>query len=58
MEETIKVDAYTDDVLWGQYARLCIQVEADKPLQTKLRLRDHVQTIVYEGINHIFFKLW
>ena len=34
----------------GRYARLCVQVDINKPLITSILIRDIEQSVSYEGI--------
>ena len=40
----------------GKFARLCIQVDVDKPLITTVMIGKLQQTVTYEGIHNLFFE--
>ncbi|GKV08919.1 hypothetical protein SLEP1_g20489 [Rubroshorea leprosula] len=52
----LRVDAHTIHHTRGQYARLCVQVDINKPLITHVRIGKHKQRVVYEGIQTLCFK--
>lgn len=39
----------------GQFARICVRVNLEKPLIKKVYLRKLEQSILYEGINTLYF---
>lgn len=45
----LKADACTSATLRGRYARICVQVPIECPLQHKVTIGSHKQKIVYEG---------
>ncbi|GKV18314.1 hypothetical protein SLEP1_g28712 [Rubroshorea leprosula] len=45
----LRLDAYTAHQSRGQYARICIQVDLDKPLVPFVQIGKHVQKVLYEG---------
>uniref|UniRef100_A0A2N9F7I4 CCHC-type domain-containing protein n=1 Tax=Fagus sylvatica TaxID=28930 RepID=A0A2N9F7I4_FAGSY len=52
----LKVDARTMDNERGRFARLCVQIDLEQPLTSKIRIGDMVQKIQYEGISAICFE--
>ena len=53
----LRFDSHTVNGVQGRYARLCIQVNLDKPLpQTILIHQGCVQAVQYEGINQLCFS--
>ncbi|XP_019232641.1 PREDICTED: uncharacterized protein At4g02000-like [Nicotiana attenuata] len=49
----LRVDACTGSTLKGRYARLCVQVPLDQPVQTTIPIGSHIQQLVYEGENFL-----
>nr|XP_023905785.1 uncharacterized protein LOC112017557 [Quercus suber]POF19329.1 uncharacterized protein CFP56_17705 [Quercus suber] len=49
------IDSYTATGSRGSFARLCIQVEINKPLITLIRIGRMVQEVKYEGISTLCF---
>ncbi|XP_019261723.1 PREDICTED: uncharacterized protein At4g02000-like [Nicotiana attenuata] len=47
------IDACTSSTLRGRYARLCVQVPSDQPVQTAIQIGSHIQQLVYEGENFL-----
>lgn len=52
---TINVDLTTSTQSRGKFARLCAQVDLEKPLLAQYRLKNHPMKIEYEGIHLICF---
>ncbi|GMY19594.1 hypothetical protein FCV25MIE_14833 [Fagus crenata] len=52
----LKVDARTMDNERGRFARLCVQIDLEQPLTSKVRIGDMIQKIQYEGISTICFE--
>ncbi|XP_050249174.1 uncharacterized protein LOC126696482 [Quercus robur] len=50
------IDAHTASGIRGRFARICLQVNLDKPLAKSLTIGKRTQTILYEGINSICFS--
>ena len=46
--ESIWVDDATSTVYKGTYARLCIEVESQKPLVSKFKLKRRIRRLEYE----------
>ena len=51
----LRIDSYTATGSRGSYARLCIQIDLDKPLINSIRLGRLVQPVKYEGISSLCF---
>jgi len=47
--DLLKIDARTIDNVQGRFARLCIQVDLDSPLVSKVRIGSLAQPVQYEG---------
>nr|XP_016435158.1 PREDICTED: uncharacterized protein LOC107761454 [Nicotiana tabacum] len=43
------IDVCTSSTLRGRYARLCVQVPLDHPVQTAIQIGYHIQQLLYEG---------
>ena len=52
----LKIDSRTTDNIRGRYARLCIQIDLDSPLTSKVRISSLLQPIQYEDISAICFE--
>ncbi|XP_050280478.1 uncharacterized protein LOC126721484 [Quercus robur] len=52
----LRIDSNTATEVQGQYARICVQVDLNKPLVRKILLEGWVQEIQYEGINTLCFS--
>ena len=51
----LRIDMHTATETKGRYARLCIQVDIDKPLITSIILGGREQPICYKGIHKLCF---
>nr|POE81276.1 uncharacterized protein CFP56_48436 [Quercus suber] len=51
----LRIDSYTATGSRGSYARLCIQIDLDKPLINSIRIGRLVQQVKYEGISSLCF---
>ena len=51
----LRIDSYTANGSRGSYARLCIQVDIDRPLIKSIRIGSMVQQVLYEGISSLCF---
>ena len=51
----LRIYSYTAFESRGSYARLCIQVDLDKPLIKSIRIGRLVQQVLYEGISTLCF---
>ena len=54
--KVLRVDTHTAMEARGKYARLCIQVDANKPLINTVLIGKFEQAVVYEGINKLCFE--
>ena len=53
--KVLRVDTHTAMEARGKYARLCIQVDVDKPLINIVLIGKFEQAMVCEGINKLYF---
>ena len=51
----LHIDSYTATGSRGSYARLCIQIDLEKPLINSIRIGRLVQQVKYEGISSLCF---
>lgn len=54
--KTIKIDRTTGGVMKGKYARVCIELDLNKPLVPSISIYGRVQHVEYEGLLKICFK--
>lgn len=52
----LRVDGYTAMAERANFARVCVQLNTDKPLPKSIRIGDRKQSIQYEGINTLCFE--
>nr|POE80319.1 hypothetical protein CFP56_14083 [Quercus suber] len=52
----LKIDTRTINNVRGRYARLCVQIDLDSPLTSKVRIGSLLQPVQYEGIPTLCFK--
>nr|POE70182.1 hypothetical protein CFP56_61084 [Quercus suber] len=52
----LHIDSYTASETRGGYARLCVQINLEKPLITSIRVGRLVQCVMYEGVSSLCFK--
>ncbi|KAF3968250.1 hypothetical protein CMV_007836 [Castanea mollissima] len=52
----LRIDTFTANETRGKFARLCIQVDVDKPLITTIMIGKLQQTVTYEGIHKLCFE--
>ena len=52
----LRIDAYTASGSRGSYARLCVQVDLEKPLINFIRIGKYRQSMLYEGISTLCFS--
>ena len=52
----LRIDTYTANEARGRFARLCVQVDVDKPLVTTVLLGGIHQAVNYEGIHKLCFS--
>nr|POE71315.1 uncharacterized protein CFP56_59744 [Quercus suber] len=53
--KVLRVDTHTEMEARGKYARLCIQVDVDKPLINTVLIGKFEQAVVYKGLNKLCF---
>lgn len=51
----LRIDAHTANEVRGRFARLCVQVNLDKPLIQTIYLGKLTQAIQYESISMLYF---
>lgn len=47
----LRIDSHTAAKARGRYARLCVQVNLEKPLITTILIGKYKQQVMYEGIH-------
>ena len=52
----LRIDSHTANWERGRFARLCVQVNLDKPLVRKIYIGKLEQCVLYEGINALCFS--
>nr|POE97322.1 hypothetical protein CFP56_74350 [Quercus suber] len=52
----LRIDTFTATESRGKFARLCIQVDVDKPLVTTVMIGKLQQAVTYEGIHNLCFE--
>ena len=52
----LRVDTHTANEARGRFARLCVQVDVDKPLVTAVLIGKFEQPVCYEGIQKLCFS--
>ncbi|XP_030929600.1 uncharacterized protein LOC115955566 [Quercus lobata] len=52
----LHIDSFTASETRGGYARLCVQINLDKPLITSIRIGRLVQRVMYEGVSLLCFN--
>ena len=52
----LRIDSHTASGERGRFARLCVQVNLDKPLVRMIYLHKLTQNVLYEGINTLCFS--
>ena len=52
----LRIDSFTASETRGGYARLCVQINLDKPLITSIRIGRLVQRVMYEGVSLLCFN--
>ncbi|KAK0585714.1 hypothetical protein LWI29_032918 [Acer saccharum] len=53
---TIKVDPITESQARGRFARICVEIDITKPLQSSLNVEDRVVMVEYESLGLLCFK--
>ncbi|XVE98176.1 hypothetical protein REPUB_Repub03eG0083200 [Reevesia pubescens] len=56
VRKPLKIDTNTALVTRGKFARICIEVDLQKPLVSKVRIGKHIQKIEYKGIHTVCFS--
>ena len=51
----LRIDSYTTSKTRGGYARLCVQIDLDKPLINSIWVGRLIQKVLYEGISSLYF---
>ena len=54
--KVLRIDTHTTIEARGRYARLCIQVDVNKPLANTILIGRFEQPVVYEGIHKLCFS--
>ena len=49
----LRIDSHTTSNVRGRFARLCVQVNLDKPLINTIQIGKMVQMVQYEGLNSL-----
>ena len=52
----LRVDIHTASESRGRFARLCVEVDVEKPLVTAILIGKHEQLVCYEGIHKLCFR--
>lgn len=52
----LKIDRHTAQQTRGRFAKICVEINLNKPLKTFLRLRKRLCRLEYEGLNLICFQ--
>lgn len=47
----IRIDIVTEEVARGKYARICVELDLKKPLQSKMIVMGKLSPIEYEGLH-------
>lgn len=53
--KAVKVDTTTSDVVRGKYARVCIELDINRPLVTVVRVLGRLHAVEYEGFYKVCF---
>ncbi|XP_016206247.1 LIM domain-containing protein A-like [Arachis ipaensis] len=53
---TLKVDTNTKSVSRGKYARICVEVDLDKPLVSQYQINGATYLVEYEGLHLVCFQ--
>ncbi|RZB50930.1 hypothetical protein D0Y65_047683 [Glycine soja] len=54
--EMLKIDKVTTIQSRGKFARICVELDLDKPLQPKAIVREYLLNMQYEGLHVVCFK--
>lgn len=52
----LRIDTHTAVEARGRYARLCVQLDVNKPLITSIQIGDFKQSVSYEGLQRLCFS--
>ena len=52
----LRIDAHTTNGARGRFARLCVQVNLDKPLIKTVKIGRLAQIVLYKGLNSLCFE--
>ena len=52
----LRVDTHTATKTMGRFARLCVQIDIEKPLTTEIKIGRLEQPMSYEGIHKLYFS--
>ncbi|GAV86588.1 DUF4283 domain-containing protein/zf-CCHC_4 domain-containing protein, partial [Cephalotus follicularis] len=52
----LRIDPHTIEGARGRFSRLCIQIDVNKPLVSRIRIGRYVLSVQYEGIDTICFR--
>ena len=56
IDKVLRIDTYTALEARGRYARICVQIDVEKPLITALLIGNIEQPVIYEGIQKMCFS--
>ena len=56
IDKVLRIDTYTALEARGRYARICVQIDVEKPLITALLIGNIEQLVIYEGIQKMCFS--
>ncbi|OMO78091.1 hypothetical protein CCACVL1_14659 [Corchorus capsularis] len=51
----LRIDANTRFAMRGKFARICVEIDLDKPLVSKVEVGDNIQIIEYEALHTVCF---
>ncbi|XP_030964023.1 uncharacterized protein LOC115985196 [Quercus lobata] len=54
--KVLRIDTHTALEARGYYARICVQIDVEKPLVMALLIRNFKQSVIYEGIQKLCFS--
>ena len=54
--KVLRIDTHTALEARGCYARICVQIDVEKPLITALLIGNFKQSVIYEGIQKLCFS--
>lgn len=56
LSKLLWLDANTNLVARGKFARICVEVDLAKPLIPRIKIGDLIQKVKYEAINTVCFR--